>query len=153
MDGREAISEYKEWYIESYGVKPTEKLIETFCKMKGIDIEQVRKQDREEVAMVEEVKELSSDTDLTAHTANQHTEENFKALETNYHNLLAEFQEVSAIAQEQGNEIYTLAKHLTKATSDVKTLLDMLKPYRDMMSAMDFVKLQEIEKYVEAIVK
>ncbi|HUV84237.1 MAG TPA: hypothetical protein VMV86_00925, partial [Methanosarcinales archaeon] len=112
MDGKEAISQYKEWYIEHYGVKPTEKLIETFCKIKGIDIEQIREQTREEVVKVEEqadykVCSVLKDvpTVATASTQIPYTDENFRALETNYHNLLAEFQEVSAIAQEQGSEI------------------------------------------------
>lgn len=48
MDGKAAIVQYKEWYQEFYGVKPTEKLIETFCKIKGIEIEQVREQPEEE---------------------------------------------------------------------------------------------------------
>jgi hypothetical protein len=156
LDGKEAIEQFKEWYMESYGVKPTEKLIETFCKMKGIDIEQVKEQNRKEVAKVEEQAEYKVcsvlqdvPTVATASTQIPFTEENFRALETNYQNLLADYEEVSAIAQAKDREISILVKHLTKATSDIKALLNMIKPYRDMLSAMDFKALQEIEKDVE----
>ncbi len=27
------ITDYKEWYIERYGIKPTNKLIESFCRL------------------------------------------------------------------------------------------------------------------------
>lgn len=115
MDGREAIAQYKEWYYEFYGVKPTEKLIEIFCKIKGIDIEKIREQAREEVAKVEESKEYeicsalkdvpTKSTDSTAHMAIQYTEENFRALETNYNNLLSDYEEICNISQEQAKII------------------------------------------------
>lgn len=159
MDGKEAIEQYKDWYHENYNRKPTEKLVETFCKIKGIDIEQIREQPREEVAKVEEATEykVCSALDDVPTVASggteklEYTEDNFRALETNYHNLLAEFQEVSAIAQEQGNEIEKLTALVAKLSANIGTLLNILDYYKDMFSPSDISKLQEIVKEVEGM--
>jgi DNA primase catalytic subunit len=156
LDGKEAIAQYKEWYMESYGVKPTEKLIETFCKINGIDIEQVREQNRKEVAKVEEQAEYKVcsvledvPTVTTASTQIPYTEDNFRALETNYHNMLAEFQEVSAIAQEQGNEIEKFISLTKKLSVNIVKLLEIMGYYKDLLSPTDASKLQEIVKEIE----
>jgi succinyl-CoA synthetase beta subunit len=155
LDGKEAIAQYKEWYFEFYGVKPTEKLIETFCKMKGIDIEQVRKQAREEVAKVEnqaEYKVCSVLEDVptvtTASVQIPYTEENFRALETNYQNLLAEFQEVSAIALEQKQTIEDDNALIVKLSINVGKMLNILDYHKDLLSPSDIGKLKEIKKEV-----
>jgi hypothetical protein len=123
LDSKEAIAQYKEWYFEFYGVKPTEKLIDTFCKMKGIEIER----EREEVAKVEETKlkhsklpwrlEIIDDEPtivnadkepLIAGTDDAFIVEvcnNYEALETNYQNLLSDYEEICTIAQEQAKII------------------------------------------------
>jgi hypothetical protein len=155
LDGKEAIAQYKEWYMENYGVKPTEKLIETFCKIKGIDIEQIREQTRKEVAKVEEQAEYKVcsvledvPTVATASTQISYTEDNFRALETNYHNLLAEFQEVSAIAQFREGEIEELSALVAKQSINIGKLLNILDYYKDMFSPSDIAKLEELKKEV-----
>jgi hypothetical protein len=151
LDGKEAIEQFKEWYMESYGVKPTEKLIETFCKMKGIEI----KQEREEVAKVEnqaEYKVCSVLEDVptvaTADTKLPYTEENFRALETNYQNLLAEFQEVSAIAQEQKKTIEDDNALIVKLSINIGKLLNIVDYYKDLLSPSEIGKLEEIKREV-----
>ena len=150
LDGKEAIAQYKEWYKERYGFAPTEKLIDKFCKINSIDIE------REEVAKVEEQAEYKIcsmledvPTVATANSQISYAEENFRALETNHHNLLAEFQEVSAIAQEQGNEIEKLTAHVAKLSMNIGKLLNILDYYKDLLSPSDISKLQEIVKESE----
>jgi predicted choloylglycine hydrolase len=152
LDGKEAISQFKEWYQEFYGVKPTEKLIETFCKMKGIDIEKVREQDRKEEAKVEEIKECSVLTDVpvvtndTTRAINTHIEENYKALETNYHNLLAEHQEICAIAQEQKQTIEDDNALIVKLSTNMGKLLNIVDYYKELLSPLDKGKLDEIKR-------
>jgi hypothetical protein len=153
MDGKKAIEGYKEWYCEHYNTKPTEKLIETFCRINGIEIE------RKEVAKVADYKECSVLNDVplndvpvvtneTIREINQYTEENYKALETNYHNLFAEFQEVSAIAQEQKNEIQKCAAIIAKLSINIGKLLNIVEYYRELFSPSDIGKLEEIKKEV-----
>jgi uncharacterized protein YfeS len=151
LDGKERIEQFKEWYQEFYGVKPTEKLIETFCKMKGIEI----KQEREEVAKVEEKAEykvcsVSEDvpTVATASTQIPYTEENFRALETNYQNLLADYEEVSAIAQEQKQTIEDDNALIVKLSTNIGKLLNILDYHKDLLSPSDVKKLEEIKKEV-----
>jgi molecular chaperone GrpE (heat shock protein) len=155
LDGKEAIEQFKEWYMESYGVKPTEKLIETFCKMKGIDIEKVMEQDRKEVVKVEEPKDYEACSILkdipTVATADSHipySEANFRALDTNYQNLLAEFQEISAIAQEQRKTIEDDNALIVKLSTNIGKLLNILDYYEDFLSPSDKGKLGEIKKEV-----
>jgi hypothetical protein len=154
LDGKETIEQFKEWYFESYGVKPTEKLIETFCKMKGIEIEKIREQDRKEVTNVEEIKECSVLADVpvvtndTSGAINPHIEENYKALETTYHNLLAEHQEVCAIAQEQKQTIEDDNALLVKLSTNIGKLLNIMNYYKDFLSPSDIKMLDEIKKEV-----
>jgi 4'-phosphopantetheinyl transferase EntD len=154
LDGKEAIAQYKEWYTESYGVKPTEKLIETFCKMKGIDIEKIREQDRKEVTNVEEIKECSVLADVpvvtndTTRAINSHIEENYKALETTYQNLLAEHQEICAIAQEQKQTIEDDNALIVKLSTNIGKLLNIMDYYKDFLSPSDIKMLDEIKKEV-----
>jgi archaellum component FlaC len=157
LDGKEAISQFKEWYMESYGVKPTEKLIKTFCKMKGIDIEQLRELDREEVAKLDETKECSMlnnapvVTNVTMDEVNPHAEENYKALETTYQNLLAEHQEVCAIAEEQKNYISRLEARVDILSAQIKTVIKFFNPCRHHLHPNSRDELVEIEKYVEGL--
>jgi hypothetical protein len=172
LDGKEAIIQYKNWYMEHYGVKPSEKLIETFCKLKGIDIEKVR--EREEVAKVEkedevimkhselpwkfngnEIVSIKDEKCGIAGATNIEDMEfiveacnNYEALNTNYHNLLAEFQEVSAIAQEQGNEIEKSTALVVKLSTNTGKLLNIIDYYNDLFSPLDIGKLEEIKKEV-----
>jgi hypothetical protein len=148
LDGKEAISQFKEWYQENYNVKPTEKLIETFCKMKGIKIE------REEVAKVEEIQVCSVLSDVpvvtndTSGAINPHIEENYKALETNYHNLLAEHQEICAIAQEQKQTIEDDNVLIVKLSTNMGKLLNIMYYYKDLLSPSDASKFEEIKREV-----
>jgi hypothetical protein len=154
LDGKEAISQFKDWYIEFYGVKPTEKLIETFCKMKGIDIEKIREQDRKEVAKVDEIKasgvlnNAQVVTNDTSGVINPHIEENYKALETTYQNLLAEHQEVCAIAQEQKQTIEDDNALIVKLSTNIGKLLNIMDYYKDLLSPLDVEKLKEIKREV-----
>jgi hypothetical protein len=188
LDGKEAIIQYKNWYMEHYGVKPSEKLIETFCKLKGIDIEKVR--EREEVAKVEEgmIKHsklpwkcdyfdnqetgekliIYNDEHSIAEVIQPNIEHylakenadfiveacnNYEALETNYNNLLAEFQEVSAIAQEQGNEIEKLEGKADTLANYLAGIIKVMAKHRHILPDDVLVELAEIEKYVEGLGK
>jgi hypothetical protein len=155
LDGKEAIEQFKDWYMESYGVKPTEKLVETFCKMKGIDIEKVMEQDRKEVVKVEEPKDYEACSILkdipTVATADSHipySEANFRALDTNYQNLLADHEEVSAIAQEQKQTIEDDNVLIVKLSTNIGKLLNIMDYYKDLLSPSDKGKLEEIKKEV-----
>lgn len=152
MDGKEAIAQFKDWYMESYGVKPTEKLIATFCKMKGIEIE------REEVTNVEEqveykvcsvLDDVPVVTNVTEGAINQYTEENYKALETNYHNLLAEHQEISAIALELKQVNEKFESKLDILANYLVVTMKMIKKYRRHLPDEFLKELGEIEKYAE----
>ena len=154
MDGKEAIESYKEWYLEFYNVKPTEKLIETFCKIKDIDLDKVREQVREDVAKVEETKERSVLNDVlvvtneTSGAINPYTEDNYKALETTYQNMLAEYQEVCAIAQEQKQVIENRDVLIVKLSTNMGKLLNIMDYYKDLLSPSDIGKLEKIKKEV-----
>jgi archaellum component FlaC len=179
LDGKEAIAQYKEWYFEFYGVKPTEKLIETFCKIKGIDIEQVREQNRE-ATKVEEGNEgmmkhselpwkverhgvfksqiidtngkvIANDVD-SGMTADYIVEvcNNYEALNTNYQNLLGEFEEVSSIAKFRSEEIEELSAMVAKMSTNIGKLLNILDYYKDLLSPSDIAKLKEIKKEVRS---
>jgi hypothetical protein len=73
---------------------------------------------------------------------------NYKALETNYHNLLAEFQEVSAISQEQKQTIEDDGALIVKLSTNIGKLLNMMDYYKDLLSPSDIGKLDEIKKEV-----
>jgi hypothetical protein len=161
VNAKEAIDKYKEWYTELYGVKPSEKLIETFCKMKGIDIEKIRDPERKEVAKVEDKKQHSVlinvpvVTNETTDFTNHQSEENYKALETNYHNLLAEHQEVCAIAHEQSDKIEKLEVKTDILASNLAGILKVMAKHRSLILSMpdefktDLLnELETAEKYV-----
>ncbi len=151
MNAKEAIDKYKEWYTESYGVKPTEKLVETFCRINGIEVE------REEVVKVEETKEYSVlnnaqvVTNVTEHMADHHTEEDYKALEVTYQNMLAEHQEICAIAQEQKQTIEDDNVLIVKLSTNMGKLLNIMDYYKDLFSPSDIGRLDEIKKEVEGL--
>lgn len=42
MNAKEAIEGYKEWYKEKFGFGPSEKLIDIFCRINGIEREEGR---------------------------------------------------------------------------------------------------------------
>ena len=173
MDGKEAIAQYKEWYQEFYGIKPTEKLIDTFCRMKGIDREEVTKVEENKMKhselpwKIDKVNDLwilsseeseyvergyfpvaqpieESDAEFIVEACN-----NYEALETNYHNLLAEFQEVSAIAQEQKQTIEDGNALIVKLSINMGKLLNILDYYKDLLSPSDIGKVEEIKKEVK----
>jgi len=85
------------WY------KTHRELIDTFCKMKGIDIE--------EVAKVEEQAKYTTvygnscgtleniSTVTSQNTPIPYSEENFRALESNYNNLLEEYEKACSVIQ------------------------------------------------------
>jgi hypothetical protein len=164
VNAKEAIDKYKEWYAELYGIKPSEKLIETFCKMKGIDIEKIRESERKGVAKVEETKadvllsHTQVATNVTEHIPSHHTEENYKALETNYHNLLAEHQEVCAIAQEQSDKIEELEAKADLLAGYLAGILRAIVKHKSSILKMpdefkdDLLnELGKAEKYVEGL--
>jgi hypothetical protein len=149
LDGNEEVEGYKDWYKEKFGFPPTEKLINRFCEIRGI------KMKREEVTKVEEIKQCSVLNDVpvvtndTSSVINPNMGENYKALETTYQNLLAEHQEVCAIALEQKQTIEADNALIVKLSTNMGKLLNIVDYHKDLMSPSDIKKLEEIKKEVE----
>lgn len=74
---------------------------------------------------------------------------NYEALETNYQNLLAEHQEICAIAQEQKQTIEDGNALIAKLSINVGKLLNILDYYKDLLSPSDVGKVEEIKKEVK----
>lgn len=128
MDGKEAIEQFKEWYFESYGVKPTEKLIETFCKMKGIDIEKIREQARKEVANVEEIKVCSVLADAPT--------------------VASDSAQLVQAKEPDKDELISI---LNTITGHIQTVMKMFEPYRHLLNHIDSDELRDIEEYMEGL--
>lgn len=78
---------------------------------------------------------------------------NYEALQANYHNLLAEHQEVCAIAQEQKQTIEDDNALITKLSANIGKLLNIVDYYKDFLSPSDAGKVDEIKKEVEGSIK
>lgn len=155
MEGRESISQYKDWYKEKYGFGPTEKLIDRFCKLNDIDIE------REEVVKVEdaekyEVCSILKDTATVTSAGTEpiaifpYTEANFRALETNYQNLLGEFEDVCAISHLKDKKNVELIEKINVLVSGYETVIELIvEPFKDQLQPDNLEELAKVERYLE----
>lgn len=107
------VAEFKDWYKKQYSIEPSEKLVDRFCQINGIE-------QKEEKAMIEPCSILKDVPTITTNTtAPVQQADNYKLLETNYNNLLAEFEEISAIASEQNMEIDEYAAVLVQTWDNI----------------------------------
>lgn len=158
MEAKEAILQYKDWYKERYGFAPTEKLIDKFCKLNSIEIKQ------EEVAKVEEAEKykicsILKDVATVTNAGTEpiatipYTEANFRALETNYQNLLGEYEEVCAVTKlkDKENDVLIAREDVLVASIEaiIVVLVVLVEPFKDQMQPENLEELAKVERYLE----